>query len=135
MQKCPTTRPLTQTHRSRREALASADAACHTRAVEHELRIYTLRRGTLEDFISAWRREVLPLRERFGFEVLGVWCELERSEFVWQLAYLGDEGLREGERRYGEARALLSFQHDPADYVEAVQVRFLQSVQPAPAGS
>jgi hypothetical protein len=96
--------------------------------MERELRIYTLRPGTLEDFTTAWRSEVLPLRERFGFEVLGAWCEPARSEFVWELAYRGVEGLREGERRYGEARALLEFEHDPADFVESVQVRFLEPI-------
>lgn len=93
-----------------------------------ELRIYKLRAGSLADFVSAWRREVLPLREREGFRVLGVWCDPEAPEFVWQLSYAGDGDVREAERLYAETRASVVFEDDPAAYVESAQVRFLSDV-------
>src|ERR1700689_4918627 len=116
---------LARIHRSLASGVETEPAACDSRAVERELRIYTLRPGTLDEFVFSWRREVLPLRARYGFEVLGAWSEPERYEFVWELGYGGEEGLREGERRYAAARALLTFEYDPADYVASVQVRFL----------
>lgn len=100
--------------------------------METELRIYTLKPGSLEAFVAAWRQEVLPLRERCGFLVTGAWHSEDGEEFVWQLAHEGARTLREQEDAYAAIRSALTFADDPARYVDAVQVRFLEPLDGLP---
>ena len=54
------------------------------------LREYTIQEGRLDDFVSEWREQVLPLRLAMGFNVVGPWIEREASRFVWIVGYDGD---------------------------------------------
>lgn len=94
-----------------------------------QLRIYRVRPGKLDAFVRAWRRHALPLRAEFGFRVLGAWHAADGSEFVWQLAYDGPEGLEQREREYAAARGKVQFEDDPAAYLDGVEVRFLRGLR------
>src|SRR5215471_4243747 len=51
-----------------------------------QLRDYDVRPGEFDEFVAEWAANIVPLRRRFGFEVLGAWTNAERSRFVWMLA-------------------------------------------------
>ena len=48
-----------------------------------ELRRYEVKEGCLDAFARVWREQLLPLRQSFGFTVLGPWIITESNEFVW----------------------------------------------------
>ncbi len=54
-----------------------------------QLRMYTINRGKLDDFVRAWRAGVYPLRVKQGFRIDGTWVIKERNQFVWLLSYDG----------------------------------------------
>ena len=39
--------------------------------METQLRVYTVADGAFDAWIAEWREHVAPLRERFGFRMLG----------------------------------------------------------------
>ena len=41
--------------------------------MEYQLRRYRIAPGKLDEFIGVWKAGVVPLRERFGFQVHGAW--------------------------------------------------------------
>ena len=41
----------------------------------------------MESWLDEWRSKILPLRERFGFKVLGAWTIAEEDRFIWILGY------------------------------------------------
>ena len=57
-----------------------------------QLRIYTINKGKLDEFVEAWREGVYPLRLNQGFRIDGAWTIKENNQFVWILSYdgLGD---------------------------------------------
>jgi hypothetical protein len=55
-----------------------------------QVRVYRIRPGALEEFEREWREHVVPLRRRFGFEVLGAWTGVEDNTFVWIIRRDGD---------------------------------------------
>lgn len=55
-----------------------------------ELRIYTIQPGALDEWIAEWRDQIRPLRERFGFSVLGPWINRDGGKFVWILGHEDD---------------------------------------------
>ncbi len=51
--------------------------------MDQQLRVYQVKSGRMDDWIEIWRSQVLPLRHRFGFSVLGPWVVHGESRFVW----------------------------------------------------
>ena len=58
--------------------------------MEVQLRRYLIKQGRLDQFITEWKAAVVPLREKFGFTLLGAWSLPESNEFVWVIGYEGD---------------------------------------------
>ena len=96
--------------------------------MEYQLRVYRLRPGALDDFVREWKADVLPLRERFGFTVVGAWAERQAGRFVWILAYGGPEGFERRDSAYYASPERASLDPDPARHIEAVDAFLMRSV-------
>ena len=48
----------------------------------YQLRRYVVNLGELDAFVEEWRRDVVPLRERFGFRVEGAWVVRDEHRFI-----------------------------------------------------
>lgn len=93
-----------------------------------QLRRYTINRGKLDDFVAAWQRGVVPLRQRHGFHVDGAWLIRDRSEFVWLMRYDGDDWEAKDKAYYASPeRAALS--PDPAQLIAKVEHWFVTPVK------
>lgn len=92
-----------------------------------QLRIYTINRGKLDDFVLAWKAGVHPLRQKHGFEIEGAWVLKERNQFVWLLSYAGkDWDAREAAYYASPERAALD--PDPAQLIAHAEQWFLTEV-------
>lgn len=67
--------------------------------MHHAVRVYQLKPGAREAFVEEWREHVVPLRRRFGLEVLDAYVSDE--VFVWSIAHDGD--FAAAERAYYES--------------------------------
>lgn len=95
------------------------------------LRIYTIKPGGLEQWVTEWREEVYPLRERYGFRVLGAWTIPEDDRFVWILAYDGPESWESANDAYYASPERTAVDPDPARHVAATEEWALRPVLPA----
>jgi hypothetical protein len=92
-----------------------------------ELRDYVIAEGHLDDFVTAWRAGVVPLRELHGFRVDGAWMIPLERRFVWIVSLDADEAefSRRNEAYYADpARATLD--PDPARWIEAETKTFVE---------
>jgi len=64
---------------------------------ESQLRVYRIADGHLADFVAEWRAGVLPLRQRFGFQI-EAWTDAAESTFVWVVRYGGPGTLEDADR-------------------------------------
>lgn len=83
--------------------------------MEVQLCRYRIEQGRLDQFTAEWRSGVVPLREKFGFTLLGAWSLPESSEFVW---VVGHESLKDADRAYYESTDRKLLTPDPAVHVE-----------------
>lgn len=81
--------------------------------MQTQVRVYTITPGELDAFVEEWRAGVVPLRRRFGFEVLHAWASLEDDTFVWVLGYEGDDW-QAAERAYYDSPERRAMDPDPA---------------------
>jgi hypothetical protein len=84
-----------------------------------ELRVFTINKGRLDDFVRAWTAGVYPLRLKKGYRVEGAWVIRERNEFIWLLSHdggrLGSAGkslLRLVRARRGDPRPRAVYRQD-----------------------
>lgn len=93
-----------------------------------QLRIYTINRGKLQDFASAWLKGVYPLRLKHGFVIPGAWTMDETNQFVWLIGYEGPDSWESKEQAYYDSPERLELDPDPAQYIARVEQYFVESV-------
>jgi hypothetical protein len=77
-----------------------------------QVRVYRIKPGELNAFADEWRAGVLPLRQRFGFDVEAAWASEEDDTFVWILSHPGD--FEAADRDYYLSPERASLEPDPA---------------------
>ena len=83
--------------------------------MEAQVRIYRIKQGALSAYIEEWRQVVAPLRQTFGFEVLGAWASEEDDSFVWILSHDGD--FVAADRAYYLSPERAALDPDPARHI------------------
>ncbi len=94
---------------------------------DKQLRIYRIQPGRLNDFVTAWRDGVLPLRRKFGFEV-EAWTVPEDDIFVWLVAYRGAGSFAEADAAYYASPERAALIPDPAHWIVDSQTSWLEPV-------
>ena len=65
-----------------------------------QLRIYTINKGKLDEFVKGWTEFVYPLHYSFGFTIDLAEVIEERSEFVWIVSYDGPDSWDDKQAEY-----------------------------------
>jgi hypothetical protein len=81
--------------------------------MQWQLRIYRAKTGKLDEFVSEWREQVLPLRKAKGFDVLGPWVT-EDDRFVW---IVGHADLAAADDAYYASLERSAIDPDPARHL------------------
>jgi hypothetical protein len=83
----------------------------------YQLRIYTIKRGEMAEWVNEWNTYVVPLRRRHGFEVMGAWTIVEADRFVWVLSYAGSKSWEQADSDYYESTERAAIEPDPARHI------------------
>jgi NIPSNAP len=89
--------------------------------MEYRLRIYEVKQGEMSAWVNEWSRLVRPLREKFGFHVLGAWASEESNTFVWLLGHDGPSGYDDADRAYYASPERAALDPDPARHLAATR--------------
>lgn len=89
----------------------------------YQLRDYRITPGAMNEFVIEWRTQVIPLRTRAGFEIVGAWSNPETNRFVWVVAHEGD--FEEADRIYYASPERSRLSPDPARFIEEVRSEFV----------
>lgn len=60
----------------------------------HELRIYTIAQGKMEEWIDVFQQKVAPIYRNNGVSIPASWRDDQRNEFVWIRACKDAEELK-----------------------------------------
>jgi hypothetical protein len=94
----------------------------------YQLRRYVVNLGELDAFVDEWVREVVPLRERFGFRVEGAWIVRDEHRFIWLVSYDGEDGFEAASERYFRSPARTALQPDPARLLAETETTLMEPV-------
>ena len=95
--------------------------------VFYQLRDYRTKPGELTAFIDEWRAGVVPLRQQFGFTVIGAWAIEAEDRFVWILGYDGPE-FEARDAAYYDSPERAALEPDPARRIAEMEIRMMTSV-------
>jgi NIPSNAP len=84
--------------------------------METQVRIYRIKPGELDAFVDEWREHIVPLRRRFGFEVVAAWASEQEDTFIWVVSHDGD--FAAADREYYLSRERAAMEPDPARHIE-----------------
>jgi NIPSNAP protein len=93
-----------------------------------QLRTYTMREGSQEEWLRRWWEQVVPLRRAFGFEIIGAWLDAERSQFFWVLAYEGPETFEEVNDRFWASPEGVALGRDTDEYILSWEMRTVEQI-------
>jgi hypothetical protein len=95
--------------------------------VYRELRVYTVRPGAMEDWVTEWREYVYPLRRKLGFAIPAAWVVEGEDRFVWLLEYDGDD-YEAANAAYYDSPERQALDPDPTRHLAATEHWPLQTV-------
>ncbi len=90
------------------------------RGMKHQLRMYVIKPGEMEAWIDEWSTQLVPLRRRYGFEVLGAWTTDGtdgKDRFVWILHLAGPKSWADAEADYYGSPERKALSPDPARHI------------------
>jgi len=52
-----------------------------------QVRIYTINKGEMDDFLKHFKEAVIPIHEKIGVPIVGTWVNRAQNEFIWVRSY------------------------------------------------
>ncbi len=94
-----------------------------------QLRIYTINRGALNEWVEEWQEQIKPLRLKLGFEILGAWTVAETNQFVWIISYDGPESWDTLDQAYHQSEERRAMVPDPARNIARMEHFFMNPIE------
>ena len=98
--------------------------------MDHQLRIYRIEPGRLDDFLVLFSEHVVPARRACDFEVVSAYVNRESSEFAWVVRYTGDDGFAAGDARYYASPGRAALPWDPKEALTGIELRMVEPYSP-----
>jgi NIPSNAP len=96
--------------------------------VRSQLREYTVNPGEMDAWLAEWREKIVPLRRRFGFEILGAWTIDGSDQFVWIITHQGPKSWSEADADYYASPERKAIDPDPARHLAKTGARLMTDV-------
>ena len=84
--------------------------------------------GEMEQWLDEWRSRIVPLRQKFGFGILGAWTVAGADEFVWIITYSGPKSWEQADSDYYGSPERKAISPDPARHLAHTETRMLTDV-------
>ena len=92
-----------------------------------QIREYTVKSGEMADWVAEWRSLVVPLRRKFGFQIVGAWTVDGTDQFVWIITYDGPKSWEQADADYYQSPERKALDPDPARHLAHTQTRLMTS--------
>lgn len=93
-----------------------------------QIRIYTINKGALEQFVEEWREQLVPLREKHGFCVLESYTLPSTNQFVWLMGFEGEDW-DSADKAYFASPERIAMSPDPGRLIARMENVFVSRVR------
>ena len=92
-----------------------------------QLRMYTINKGKMDEFVKLWRANVVPLRQKYGFMVEDAWIVEGENRFVWIMSSAEGDWKTKDET-YHSSLERKALNPEPGSFVAHMELWFVVSV-------
>jgi hypothetical protein len=78
--------------------------------VQAQIRIYTINRGELDNWLTHFKEETLPLHEAVGWPVVAMWVNRPQNEVIWIRTHKDAADLEAKTKAFSEGAAARGIQ-------------------------
>jgi hypothetical protein len=96
--------------------------------MREQVRIYTINKGGLQQFVAEWNEKIRPLREKLGFRILSAWTLEATNQFIWVQRYEGEKTWEEQDQAYFASAERRAMDPDPARLIARMEQYFADPV-------
>ena len=82
----------------------------------------------MAQWLEEWRSQIVPLRLKHGFRILGSWTVDGTDQFVWIITYDGPMSWAEADRDYYQSPERKAIDPDPARHLANTNARMMSAV-------
>lgn len=68
-----------------------------------QVRIYTVNKGQMDDWLKVWTEQIAPLHARLGIVIEGAWVNRPQNEFVWVRSFNDETDMQDKMKRFRES--------------------------------
>ncbi len=83
----------------------------------------------MEEWLKEWNDKIVPLRQRFGFRIVGAWKSEDGDRFVWILRWDGEGTFEDADQKYYNSPERKAIDPDPARHLLDVRHHMMQSLR------
>ena len=88
-----------------------------------QIRLYTINRGEMDDFLKDFQEVVIPLHERVGLPILGTWVNRSQNEFIWVRGFEDPEDRERKLKAFQESPGMADVRSRVANKIAKMEVR------------
>ena len=97
----------------------------------NQLRIYTINRGAMDEFLAHFHDQTLPLHKQVGIDVTTTLVNRPQNEFIWVRTFENDEALK----KYEESPERAEYLPINRQHLAKTEFRNVEEALRVPAGS
>lgn len=90
-----------------------------------QLRDYRIKAGEMGEWLDEWSAKIRPMREEFGFRVVGAWAAADQNRFLW---VIGHEDFEAADKRYYASDERRALDLNPARHIASTDSHFVDAV-------
>jgi hypothetical protein len=68
-----------------------------------QIRIYTINKGELDNFVKHFKEDTKPIHDKIGWPVVATWVNRAQNEFIWIRTYEDEADLEAKSKAFREA--------------------------------
>ncbi|HJV65249.1 MAG TPA: NIPSNAP family protein [Geomonas sp.] len=96
--------------------------------MREQVRIYTINKGALHQFVAEWKEKVRPLREKLGFVIVAGWTVEATNQFIWVQRFAGEGSWEEADQAYFASAERKAMDPDPARLIARMEQYYAEPV-------
>ena len=99
-----------------------------------QIRIYTINKGAMDDFLKVFQEVAIPLHERVGLPILATWVNRSQNEFIWVRGFENAEDRERKLKSFRDSPQMADIHNKVAPKIAKMEVRDVEGAF-APSGA
>ena len=97
----------------------------------YQLRIYTINRGMMDQWVEFFNETVVPIQQKHGIKIDGEWVNEDKNQFIWIRSFANAEDMKAKEAAFHESPEWKALMDRARSHLARLDVQNMESVMGA----